>query len=117
MHLQNKPQEAIAQLDQILQRYSGLSIEDETLLLQAKIFEKTSQHQKAIANYQTIIQQHSDAILVDNALFYLAELYHKTLKQPELAQPHYEQIIFNHPDSIYFVEARKQYRLIRGDSI
>lgn len=117
LHLQNKPQEAIAQLDQILQRYSGLSIEDETLLLQAKIFEKTSQHQKAIANYQTIIQQHSDAILVDNALFYLAELYHKTLKQPELAQPHYEQIIFNHPDSIYFVEARKQYRLIRGDSI
>lgn len=117
LHLQNKTHEAIALLDQILQQYAGLSIEDETLLLQATIFEKTNQHQKAISNYQNIIQHYSGDILIDNALFYLAELYHKNLKQPELAQPYYEQIIFNHPDSIYFVEARKQYRLIRGDSI
>ena len=37
--------------------------------------------------------------------------------QPEKAKVLYEQIIFNHEDSIYFVEARKKYRVLRGDAI
>lgn len=116
-HLQNKPQEAIAILNEILEQYSGQPIEDEALYLQAKIFEKLGEYQKAAANYQNIIQNHSDDILIDNALFFLAELYNKILNQPENSKPYYEQIIFNHQDSIYFVEARKQYRTLRGDTL
>lgn len=33
----------------------------------------------------------------------------------EKAKPLYEQIILNKADSIYFVEAQKKYRKIRGD--
>ena len=47
----------------------------------------------------------------------ILELYAKKLNQPELAKSFYEQIIFNHPDSIYFVEARKNFRALRGDAI
>src|SRR5690606_30622 len=116
-YLQNKPQEAIVVLNEILEQYSGQPIEDEALYLQAKIFEKLGAYQKAAANYQNIIQNHSDDILIDNALFFLAELYNKILNQPENSKPYYEQIIFNHQDSIYFVEARKQYRTLRGDTL
>lgn len=117
LKLQNKHQEAITNLDEILQTHKDEAIEDEALLLQAKLFEETKQYEKAIANYLQIIEFHKDDILADNAYFYLAELYNKTLQQPEKAKEFYEQIIFNHQDSIYFVEARKQYRSIRGDTI
>lgn len=117
LDLQGKHHEAIAALDEILKNHRGESIEDEALFKQAQVFEKTQQYDKAIANYLLIIQYHGNDILADNAHFYLAELYNKTLKQPEKAKEFYEQIIFNHQDSIFFVEARRQYRSIRGDAI
>lgn len=117
LDLQNKHREAIDILSEILQNHKGEAIEDEALLKQALVFEKTNQYEKAIANYLQIIEFHSDDILADNAFFFLAELYNKTLEQPEKAKEFYEQIIFNHQDSIFFVEARKQYRSIRGDAI
>lgn len=117
LDLQGKHHDAIALLDEILRNHRGKSIEDEALFKQAQIFEKTKQYDKAIANYLLIIQYHGEDILADNAHFYLAELYNKTLKQPEKAKEFYEQIIFNHQDSIFFVEARRQYRSIRGDAI
>ncbi|WP_424516427.1 tetratricopeptide repeat protein, partial [Psychroserpens sp.] len=53
----------------------------------------------------------------DDALYYLAELYENELDQPEKAKALYETIIFKHQDSIYFIEARKRFRLLRGDAI
>lgn len=117
LDLQGKYQEAITVLDDILKNHKAESIEDEALLKQAQVFEKTNQFEKAIANYLMVIEFHNEDILADNAFFYLAELYNKTLEQLEKAKEFYEQIIFNHQDSIFFVEARKQYRSIRGDAI
>ncbi|WP_339611149.1 tetratricopeptide repeat protein, partial [uncultured Planktosalinus sp.] len=117
LKLQEKYDQAILTLNDILKNHKGESIEDEALLLQAKIYEQTENYQKALSNYLEIIEFHSDDILADNAFFYLAELYNKTLLEPEKAKEFYEQIIFNHQDSIFFVEARKQYRSIRGDVI
>ena len=54
---------------------------------------------------------------MDDAYFYLAELYRLYLGDQDSAQLYYESIIFNHEDSIHFVDARKQYRLLRGDKI
>ena len=56
-------------------------------------------------------------MLADDAYFALAELYEKQLQQPEKAKEYYEQIIFNYEDSIYYVDARKKYRMLRGDAI
>lgn len=117
LDIQGKYNEAITILEEVLNNHRGESIEDEALLKQARIFEKTKDYEKAIANYLKIIEVHKNDILADNAYYYLAELYIKTLNQPEKAKEFYEQIIFNHQDSIFFVEARKQYRSIRGDAI
>lgn len=117
MSFQNKKPEAIGLLQKILTEHKGESIEDQALFMQAKLFEKTNQIDKAVANYEYIIANYRDEILADDAHYYLAELYQNELAEPEKAKALYENIIFNHEDSIYFIEARKRFRMLRGDAI
>ena len=117
MAFQNKNDEAISLLDQVLKEHKGESIEDQALFKQAQLFVQKKQYDKAIANYEAIIAYHSDGILADDAYYHLAELYNNILEAPEKAKPLYEKIIFNHQDSIYYIEARKQFRMLRGDAI
>lgn len=114
---QNRTDDAISLLNTILEDHKGESITDQTLYQQAKLFEKKKQYTKAEANYLEIIRDHGDDILADDAHFYLAELYNTHLAEPEEAKQLYEKIIFEHQDSIYFIEARKKFRMLRGDSI
>ncbi|MDA0317052.1 MAG: tetratricopeptide repeat protein [Bacteroidetes bacterium] len=113
---QNKKAEAISVLDKLISEQNTHAIVDEALLLQAELFESTTQHQKAKENYLRIIGDFSSEILIDDAHFALAELYRKVLDQPEQAIQHYEKIIFNHPDSIHFVESKKHFRNLREKS-
>ncbi|MFD2563747.1 tetratricopeptide repeat protein [Aquimarina rubra] len=114
---QNKNLEAIAKYEEILVNHKGEKIEDETFLRQAKLFEKEKEFEKAKVNYLKIIEFYPDDILVDDAYYWLAELYVNVLGEPEKAKELYEKLIFNHADSIYFVDARKKYRTLRGDAI
>ena len=114
---QNKTEEAIKLLQTILDEHKGESIEDQTLLKQAQLFESKKEYDKAIANYLRIITEFKEDILVDDAYFALGEIYANKLDNPELAKSYYEAIIFNYADSIYFVDAQKQFRLLRGDEI
>ena len=112
---QKRNQEAIAQFQSILKSFKGEQIEAVTLLRLGKIHEKQGEYNLALAQYQNIITQHSAGIYIDEALYFSADIYNNTLQQPYKAKPLYEKIIFNHQDSIYFVEARKKYRQLRGD--
>ena len=114
---QNRDQEAIALFKSILASFKGNEIEAVTLLRLGKIYEKQADFSLALNQYQTIITQHSEGIYSDEALYFAAEIYSNKLQQPEMAKPLYEKIIFNHQDSIYFIEARKKYRQLRGDTI
>ena len=113
---QNRNQEAIAQFQSVLQKYKGQQIEGVTLFRLGKIYEKLGDFTLALSQYQAITDHHSDGIYIDEALFFSAEIYSKELKQPEKAKPLYEKILFGHEDSIYFVEARKKFRQLRGDT-
>lgn len=108
---------AIQALDSIIINHKGEKIEDEALLSQAKLYEEEEDFKSAEANYLQIIDSFGQDILADNAHYFLAELYANQLDNPEKAKAYYEQIIFNFADSIYFVEARKKFRMLRGDSI
>ena len=117
MAFQNKTDEAILLLDTILQEHQGESIIPQALYKQAQLFEQKNQIEKALENYQSIITNYRNGILADDAYYFLAELYNNQLAQPEKAKELYEKIIFNHQDSIYFVDARKKFRMLRGDAI
>nr|WP_315188859.1 tetratricopeptide repeat protein [uncultured Flavobacterium sp.] len=113
---QNRNQEAVLQFQTILKTFKGQEIEAVTLLRLGKTYEKLGDYTLALSQYQTIIDQHNDGIYIDEALYYAAEIYTKQLQLPEKAKPLYEKIIFSHEDSIYFVDARRKFRELRGDT-
>jgi tetratricopeptide (TPR) repeat protein len=112
---QNRNKEAEATFLAILKSFKGQDIEPVTLLRLGQVYEKQGEYNLALPQYQNIIDHHADAIYMDEALFFSAEIYNNQLKDPEKAKSLYEKIIFNHQDSIYFLEARKEYRQLRGD--
>lgn len=114
---QKKNKDAILLLGKVIEKHRGEKIEDEALLSQAKLFEAEENFTNAEANYLQIIESFGQDILADNAHYFLAELYANELSDPDKAKNYYEQIIFNFADSIYFVEARKKYRQLRGDDL
>ena len=74
-------------------------------------------YEKAVESYLALIEFYNEDILADDAHYRLAKLYETKLNQPQKAKEYYELLIFNFEDSIYFVEARKKYRMLRGDEI
>src|SRR5690606_12610952 len=114
---QNNSTQSISILQEILDHYKGDAIEDQALLKQGVLFEKLKQYDKAALNFEKIIAFYPDGILMDDALFHLGVLNLKKRMMPEEAKKLFERIIFEHQDSIYFVQARELYRSIRGDQI
>ena len=110
---QNKKIEAIEVLNRLIQDHSTHAIVDQALLFQAKLFEQNNQFSNASENYLKIITDFSSEILIDDALYAMAQLLRIKLSQDEKAMPYYEKIIFNHPDSIHFVDSNKHYRSLR----
>ncbi len=113
---QNKTQEAIDSLEDILQNHKGEKIEDEALLRQAQLLESQKKYDAAELNYLKITEFYGSGILADDAHFALGELYRKLLDQPDKARAQYEKIIYNYQDSYYFPQARKNFRMLRGDT-
>ncbi len=113
---QNKKQDALSKFQEILKTYKGQEIESVTLLRLGKIYEQLGDFAQALFYYQQIIDFHPDGIYVDEALFFSAEIVSKKLNEVEKAKLLYEKIVFKHEDSIYFIEARKRFRQLRGDT-
>ena len=113
---QKKNRAAIGQLDSLLVTFKGAAIEDEALLRQALLLKEEGDFDNAEANLLRLITNYGSGILGDNAHYQLAELYF-TKGNLEKAKTYYEKIIFEYPDSIYFVDARKKFRALRGDAL
>ena len=113
---QNKKTDALAQFQLILKEHKGETIEPVTLLRIGKTYEKMGDFTKALDQYANILNNHKDCIYRDEALYYSAEIYNLNLSDAEKAKPLYEEIIFKHEDSIYFVDSRNKYRKLRGDN-
>lgn len=114
---QNNTEQSINILHEILENHKGDAIEDEALLKLGELYEKSKQFEKAALNYEKIIAFYPDGILMDDALFHLGVLNFEKRNMPEEAKKLLERIIFEHQDSIYFVQARELYRAIRGDQL
>ncbi|MBV1924292.1 MAG: tetratricopeptide repeat protein [Flavobacteriaceae bacterium] len=117
LSLQKKEVKAIEILSSILKEHKGEKIEDEALLKLGKLYTNVGNFNKAEEMYLKLIQFYKEDILADDAHFLLAKLYENKLDQSPKAKEFYEQIIFNYADSIYFIEARKRFRMLRGDLI
>lgn len=112
---QNKNREALDKFKAILASFKGQEIEPVTLLRMGLTYEKLGDYPSALSQYENIITNHKDCIYIDEALYFSAEIYNNNLKDPAKAKALYEQLLFGHADSIYFIDARKKFRQLRGD--
>jgi tetratricopeptide (TPR) repeat protein len=122
---QNKDAEALAELENLFTSKEilinglvpGEVIYDDVLFFQAKLFVKQKRYDDAILSLAEIIAADNQGLLTDDVYFMLAEMYNYNLNDKEKAKEYYQKIIFEQPSSIYLVEARKQFRKLRGDTI
>ncbi|MGZ5283662.1 MAG: tetratricopeptide repeat protein [Bacteroidia bacterium] len=109
--------EATQKLDSINRVYPNHSLDDEILMARASIAAKQRDYEKALAFYEKVYTQFGTDILGDDAMFKAAQLYDKFLQNPEKAKELYEKLMLNYKGSVYVVEARNRYRMLRGDVV
>ena len=85
--------------------------------LKAQIYKKQRDYPKAIAAFEVILEKYKDQIRADNALFEMAEIYELRLDQKDKAKGLYEKLFTDFTDSSLAVEARKRFRILRGDKV
>ena len=109
--------EARSKLDSILAIWPGHALEDEILMTQGRMALEQGDVDTALVLFQEVVDLHFDDILADDALFELGKLHEDVLADEIAAADYYEQLLFDYPNSLHAVEARRRFRAMRGDDI
>lgn len=114
---QNKTKDALKVLDSLDNMYPGHSLTDDIIYRRGQLAEKERIFDIAAKYYEQVYTLFPDDILADNALFRFAEITNYQLKDTPKAMQLYQDLLINYPSSLFTVEARKCYRLLRGDIV
>jgi outer membrane protein assembly factor BamD (BamD/ComL family) len=124
---QNKTDEALRALAEIEQEKSGapaghgagpfntIAILDDVLWLKAGLLLKKGDYEGALAALTRIQSEFREDILADDAAFLEAEITERYLQKKTEAMEKYRQFIDRFPGSVFAAEARKRFRMLRGD--
>ena len=115
--LQHQYQSALLKLDSINSLFSEHTLGDDIYFKKAEIFKSTNRFVEAAKMYANIVEFFPNELYGDDALYKQAELYDIQLNDKEKAKQLYKDVLDLYPGSIYVVEARKKYRLLRGDTL
>ena len=114
---QNKQEDALKLLDTLETNFKTNSLIDDVIFLKSKIYEMQGNLDKTIAELKELADNYSQDLLGDDAIYKLAQIYDYKLDDKKTAQEYYKKIIFDFPGSIYVVDARKRFRILRGDKL
>jgi len=117
LSFQNLDEQALIILDSILVEYPAHLIVDDVLYKKAHIYLKKMDFLTADSILNEIVQKYSYSIIADDALYQRAGLYETKFKNSTKAMELYQELLVNYPASLYTVDARKKYRILRGDFI
>ena len=117
LRFQNKDEEALKMLDSIMLISPYGPLDDDVLYQKSQILIRKKDYFGAEILLKKIVERYSSDILADDATFQLAELYEYYLKDIPKAMEYYEKLMKEYPGSLFVVDARKQYRILRGDDI
>jgi len=115
--LQNKFTKAFDKLDSLAIAFPDHSLVDDIYYQKAKLYRKQKNYDQAVKMYTTVIENHSEEIRCDNSIFELAEMYELEMGEVDKAQELYEKLFLDFSNSVFAIEARKKYRLLRGDNL
>jgi tetratricopeptide (TPR) repeat protein len=114
---QHRYDQAMTKLDSIVAIWPGHALEDEILMTQGHMALEQGNVDTALMLFQEVVDLHFDDILADDALFELGKLYEDRIGDEEAAADYFEQLLFDYPNSLHAVEARRRFRAMRGDAI
>ena len=102
-------------LDSITTEFPGHGLSDEILFVKARMAETTGDYVAATNLLETLSIAYNFDILADNSLYKLGMLYMYSMNQPVKAKIAFEKLIEKYSSSVYIVDARREYRKIRGN--
>lgn len=102
-------------LDSITTEFPGHGLSDEILFVKARMAETTGDYVAATNLLETLSIAYNFDILADNSLYKLGMIYMYSMNQPEKAKIAFEKLIEKYSSSVYIVDARREYRKIRGN--
>ncbi|MFN8309454.1 MAG: tetratricopeptide repeat protein [Chitinophagales bacterium] len=114
---QNKNEAAAKTLDTITYLYPGHALFDDIEYTKAVLYVKAQEYQKAIPLLEDIIKNFGKDLKGDDATFLLAEINERELHNTERAKELYKSILTDYPSSLLTIEARKRFRVLRGDKL
>ncbi|MDO3626927.1 tetratricopeptide repeat protein [Mucilaginibacter sp. BT774] len=110
-----QPEKAVSILDSIDVKYPGNNLSDDILMAKARILIQQKNFNDAVAPLKRIVDEHPNNLWADDAVFMLGDLYENHLNNKEQAKTFYQKVITDYPGSLWINEARKRFRLLRGD--
>jgi outer membrane protein assembly factor BamD (BamD/ComL family) len=114
---QNRFEEARVKLEILINTQLGHPIRDDGFWLLAKLDKRMGKYQEALVSLNILINEYSEGVLGDDALFLKAQILEEYLDNRSEAQQVYRQFLENFPGSAYAVEARRRFRILRGDGL
>lgn len=117
LSFQNQDKQALALLDSLEKAFSYHLIVDNILYKKADIFTKMQKFAAADSLYERLVTFFPQSVLADDALFKRAQLYENVLKDAAKAMNLYQDILLQYPGSLHTVEARRRFRMLRGDFV
>ncbi len=111
----HQDEKALQTLDSIFTIATYHPIFDEVLLKKAEIKIQQHKYQDADTLLNELLTKYPTDITADDALFMLADLHENQFNDPDGAMKLYQQLLTKYPASLFTVEARKRFRILRGD--
>jgi tetratricopeptide (TPR) repeat protein len=112
---QHKEREAMISLDTLLKRYPKENVVEKALLTKARLLVRVGKAQDAIKPLEDLQTQFPEGIYGDDAMFLLGKVYEENIQDKDKAKTVYQDFLVKYPASIFTAEARKRFRILRGD--
>jgi len=110
-----EPEKALVTLDSIDKKFPNNSLKDDILMARARILLQQKNYADAIIPLKQIASEHQTDLWADDAIYMLGTIYEDHLNEKETAKAYFQKIITDYPGSIWIGNARKHFRLLRGD--
>lgn len=110
-----EPAKALLTLDSIDIKFPKNSLTDDILMAKARIMIQQKDYAAALPLLKKIAEEHTTSLWADDAVFMLGDIYENRLPDKEKAKTYYQKIITDYAGSLWINEARKRFRLLRGD--
>lgn len=103
--------------DSIRIQFPNHALADDILMKEAEIAIKKQDYTLAVQKLESVYTNFATDILADDALYKAAQIEEFNLSNKEKALQLYEKLLLDYKGSVYGVDAREHFRVLRGDKI